>query len=87
METKHIPAIFEAGKLRPLEPLNLQEHERVELAVIRSGDVAEESDEDYLPDFISEADFSVTLDQVQQALAKIPGSLVDDFAQERDERF
>lgn len=87
METKHIPAIFEAGKLCPLEPLNLQEHERVELAVIRSGSAAEESDEDYLPDFVAEADFSVTLDQVQQALAKIPGSLAEDFARERDERF
>jgi len=83
----HIPAIFEMGKLCPLEPLNLQEHERVELAVIRSGDVAEESEDDYSPDLVAEADFSVTLDQVQQALAKIPGSLVEDFARQRDERF
>jgi hypothetical protein len=34
----------------------------------------------------SQADDLVTLSQVRSALAKIPGSLVDDFLRERDDR-
>ncbi len=37
METKHIPAVFEAGTFRPLVPIDLAEHERVELTVSRAG--------------------------------------------------
>ena len=33
METKYVPAVFEGGKLRPLAPLDLNEHERVEVAI------------------------------------------------------
>jgi Protein of unknown function DUF104 len=87
METQHVPAIFEAGKLLPLVPLNLEEHERVELTVVRAAAASEQSDDDYVPLIVAEADPTVTLEQVQQALAKIPGSLVDYFARERDERF
>ena len=35
--------------------------------------------------YASEADESVTLDEVRQALSKIPGSLTEDFVAERDE--
>ncbi len=86
METKYIPAIFEAGTLRPLAPLDLNEHERVEVAIVRAPD-AESLDDNYLPHIATEADSSVTLAQVHAALAKIPGSLVEDFSRERDERF
>lgn len=34
----------------------------------------------------AQADDSVTLDAVRSALAKIPGSMVDNFCAERDER-
>ncbi len=34
----------------------------------------------------TQADESVTLEQVRSALAKIPGSMVEDFRRERDER-
>lgn len=48
-------------------------------------------DQDWLDlDFLSAskmtADDKVTLDQVRQAMAKIPGRLVDDIRTERDER-
>ena len=86
METNYIPAICEAGKLRPLAPLDLNEHERVEVAIVRASD-ADSLDDNYLPHIAAEADFSVTLEQVHAALAKIPGSLVEDFTHERDERF
>ena len=81
METKYVPAIFESGKLRPLMPLDLHQQERVELAVIRSPFADEDSDEGYVPLIAAEADATVTLEQVQQ-LAKIPGSLAEDFAHE-----
>lgn len=87
MDTKYIHAIFEAGKLRPLEPLDLNEQERVELTVVRAASAADDSGEDYVPNILAEADPTVTLEQVQRALAKIPGSLVSDFSRERDERF
>jgi predicted DNA-binding antitoxin AbrB/MazE fold protein len=82
METKYVSAIFEAGRLRPLEPLDLREHEQVEVAIVRAVASAE-SAEDYVSEIVDEADSTVTLQQVQQALAKIPGSLVEDFARER----
>lgn len=87
METQYIPAVFESGKLCPLMPLDLYEHERVEVAILRSGSAAEASEEDYTPNIVWEADSSVTLEQAQAALAGIPGSLVEDFAREREERF
>ncbi len=87
MEITSIPAVFKSGKLLPLVPLNLQEHERVELTIVRASIEREASEDEYVPYIAYEADASVTLEQVQQALAKIPGSLVQDFSRERDERF
>jgi predicted DNA-binding antitoxin AbrB/MazE fold protein len=87
MATKYFPAIFEAGMLRPLAPLDLNEQERVEVALVRGAPASETSEEDYVPAIAVDADPAITLHQVQQALAKIPGSLVDDFTRERDERF
>jgi hypothetical protein len=87
MDTQNVPAIFEAGKLIPLGPLNLNEHERVDLTIVRATAADGGSEDDYVPYIAAEADEQVTLEQVQQALAKIPGSLVEDFSRERDERF
>jgi predicted DNA-binding antitoxin AbrB/MazE fold protein len=87
METNYVAAVFESGLLRPLAPLDLKEHEQVDIAIVRTASAGEQSDDSYLPEIASEADMTVTLEQVQQALAKIPGSLVEDFARERDERF
>jgi len=65
----------------------LHEQERVEVAVIRAASADEESDAGYVPFIATEADCTVTLEQVQRALAKIPGSLAEDFARQRDDRF
>jgi predicted DNA-binding antitoxin AbrB/MazE fold protein len=87
MEIQHVQAVFEAGKLLPLEPLSLDEHERVEITVMRASENAAGKDEGFASTLTNEADAAITLEQVQQALAKIPGSLVNEFASERDERF
>jgi glucan phosphorylase len=42
-------------------------------------------DRDFLKNYAQEADDSVSLDDVRQALAKIPGRLADDIRKERDE--
>jgi hypothetical protein len=42
-------------------------------------------DRDYLKTYAQEGDESVSLESVRQAMAKIPGRLVDDIRAERDE--
>jgi hypothetical protein len=42
-------------------------------------------DRDFLRTYAQEADDSVSLEEVRQALAKIPGRLADDIRAERDE--
>jgi predicted DNA-binding antitoxin AbrB/MazE fold protein len=85
--TRSLQAIFEKGVLRPLEPLALQEQQQVTVTVSDEG--PSESallDSSFLRYLESQADESVTLDQVRSALAKIPGSMIEDFRQEREER-
>jgi hypothetical protein len=55
---------------------------------VESADSAEDSliDHEFLAYCETQADDSVSLDSVRQALAKIPGSLVPDIRAERDER-
>lgn len=43
-------------------------------------------DLDYITECAEEADPFVTLEEVRQALSKIPGSMTEDFRAERDER-
>jgi predicted DNA-binding antitoxin AbrB/MazE fold protein len=81
---KHdVEAIYENGVLRPLEPLDLPEHERVRLTV-------QAADEDWLDQEVidwaaSEAGASVTLEEVRKLLAKVTGSLADAVIAERGE--
>jgi predicted DNA-binding antitoxin AbrB/MazE fold protein len=86
---KTLQAIYENGVLRPLEPLGLKEHQQVvieisEVPIARSDE--EWLDLDCLQQAASEADDSISLEAVREALAKIPGSLTADFIAERDER-
>ncbi len=85
--SRSFPAIYENGAFRPLKPVPCQEREQVLLTVLRR-DSPEKGlvDEQFHKYCESEADDSVTLDEVRQALAKIPGSLSDDVRAERDER-
>ncbi|HKB02755.1 MAG TPA: antitoxin family protein [Gemmataceae bacterium] len=83
--TRRLQAIYERGVLRPLEPLALAEHQQVTVTVSDRED-AGEVDATFLRYLEAEADDSVSLKSVREALAKIPGSLVEDFRRERDER-
>jgi predicted DNA-binding antitoxin AbrB/MazE fold protein len=89
MHRQHIDAVYEAGVLRPLKPLDLAEHELVSLTISSNGasETAETEATDYLPLVAEDGDPSITWEEVQTLLAKLPGSLSSDFDRERDERF
>lgn len=80
-----LQAIYEKGVLRPLEPLPLKEHQQVTVTVAEQ-DEADWLDTTFLRYLETQADESVTLEQVRSALAKITGSMTEDFRRERDER-
>lgn len=84
--TKTVEAVYENGVLRPLEALALRDNQRVTLT-LSDQDERAWPDSKFLEYLDVEADDAVTLAQVRAALVKIPGSLADDFRQERDERF
>jgi predicted DNA-binding antitoxin AbrB/MazE fold protein len=83
--TRSLQAVYEKGVLRPLEPLALNEHQQVTVTLSDHEESAW-PDASFLRYLETEADESVSLEHVRAALAKIPGSLVDDFRHERDER-
>lgn len=85
--TRNLQAIYEKGVLRPLEPLDLREQQLVTVAITTDETPAEPwLDTEYLADCAREADDSVSLEEVRVALAKIPGSLTEDFSAEREDR-
>jgi predicted DNA-binding antitoxin AbrB/MazE fold protein len=79
-----IEAIYENGMLRPLEPLDLREHQRVTVIVepALSEDVL--IDTEYMQACKDEADYSISIDEVRRALSGIKGSLTADFIKERE---
>lgn len=85
---KTVEAVYEKGVLRPLEPLDLTENERVTVTVTNGSRPLDDEllDTEFLAYCETQADDTVSLEAVRQALAKIPGSLADDIRAERDER-
>ena len=79
-----LQAVFENGVLRPLEPVALYEREQVSVTLMRAGN---EPWQDHFEYMEPDADDSIPIDEVRAALARIPGSMRDDFIRERDERF
>jgi hypothetical protein len=64
--------------------LPLKEHQQVTLTAEQNE--ADWLDTTFLRYLETQADESVTLEQVRSALAKITGLMVEDFRRERDER-
>lgn len=85
--TTSVRAVYENGAFRPLEPVSCQEQERVLLTVqsigLEDGNLI---DHEFLAYCETQADDSVSLETVRQALAKIPGTLTADIRADRDER-
>ena len=81
-----VQAIYSDGVFRPLDPVPYKDQERVVLTVENSGANDILLDHEFLAYCETQADDSVSLEDVRQALAKIPGSLTDDIRAERDRR-
>lgn len=86
--SKRIEVVFENGVLRPLEPLMLRDNQHV--SIVLHNDAPSTAAEDWLDTECmrlcdAEADETMTLDTVRQALSKIQGSMTPDFIAERHE--
>ena len=85
--TKTLQAVYENGVLHPLEPLLLKEHQRVMVTV---SDPAERwLDHEYMERVrkdVAAMGPAPSLEEVRQALSKIPGRLSDDIRAEREGR-
>ena len=68
-----IQAIYEKGVLRPLVPLELTENEAVTIEVLRRH--RDWLDDEIVEAYATEADDSISLEDVRTALATISGSL------------
>ncbi len=86
---QQVEAIYERGVLRPLKPLPLAESQRVSVIISDSTASDRLSDPEFL--YAIRAEPAVlrdvpSLEDVQRALSKVPGSLDDDFIAERGDR-
>lgn len=84
--TKNLQAIYQGGVLRPLEPLDLEEEQLVNLTITDEASLEPWLDTECIAACADEADNATTLEEVRAALAKITGSLTDDFIAEREDR-
>jgi predicted DNA-binding antitoxin AbrB/MazE fold protein len=85
--TQIFQAVYAKGVLRPLEPVNLSENQRVTVTVTNSMPHVEDDmlDHEFMAYVDSQADDSVTIEEVRTALSKFKGSMSDVIRAERDE--
>ena len=86
-----VEAVYENGVLRPVRPLDLIEHERVTVEILKadSGSLPAQLDLDCVEDIrrkVQTAGPALGLEEVRRRLSKIPGSMTQDFIAEREER-
>jgi predicted DNA-binding antitoxin AbrB/MazE fold protein len=84
--TRTVQAVYEGGALHPLEPLDLPERQLVNVTITDEAPAEPWLDTEYLAACAREAHDDVSLEDVRAALAKIPGSLTQDFIAEREDR-
>jgi predicted DNA-binding antitoxin AbrB/MazE fold protein len=85
-----VDAVYENGVLRPLQPLNLMEHEHVLVSVVKT---ALSGPSNLALDYIErikreqeDAERTPGLEEVRRRLAKIPGSMAAEIVADRGER-
>ena len=85
---KTLPAVYEHGVFRPLEPVQLKENQQVSVTISDSPDdfVNALLDQEYISAVESYDEPEPSLEEVRAALAKIPGNLSDDIRSERESR-
>jgi predicted DNA-binding antitoxin AbrB/MazE fold protein len=86
---QHVEAVYENGVLRPLEPLDLLDSQRVIHTVAIPESAGSTRDMKLLERVRAEVAGMTdipSLEEVQRMLSIIPGSLTEDFAAEREDR-
>ncbi|MDH3604382.1 MAG: antitoxin family protein [Candidatus Tectomicrobia bacterium] len=84
---KQFEVVYENGVFHPLEPVDIAEHQRGTVSISDAAELGEEwLDTAYMASCAEDAQEIPSLEEVRQSLAKIPGTLTDDFRAERDER-
>lgn len=85
---KTVVAVYEGGVLRPLEPLELEERQHVQVTITApqyaSGDIAAYFDPG---EWEASKTDDISLAEVRHALSSIRGSLSDAVIASREERF
>jgi len=86
-----VNAVYENGVLRPLQPLDLKEHEHVIVSVIKAAPAPKRSclDVEYIERIRKEQSASEAapgLEEVRRRLTKIPGSMSAEINAERGDR-
>lgn len=85
-----VDAVYENGVLRPLQPLDLKEHEHVLVSVIKATAPGRSSlAVEYVEKIKRElqcAEPGPGLEEVRRRLAKIPGSMAGEIIGERGDR-
>jgi predicted DNA-binding antitoxin AbrB/MazE fold protein len=85
-----VDAVYENGLLRPLQPLDLKEHEHVLVSVVQ--DAARDQSGlavEYIEKIkreLQDAETAPGLEEVRRRLAKIPGSMAAEIIAERGDR-
>ena len=86
----HVDAVYENGVLRPLQPLDLTEHEHVVVSVVKAATPGRSSlAVEYIERIKREqqdAEPAPGLEEVRRRLAKIPGSMAAEIIADRGER-
>jgi hypothetical protein len=84
---KTVQAIYEAGVLRPLEPVPLADRQEVTVTISDEGDIPRDHPLWAPPDeWAGAADDEIGLDDVRRALSTIRGSLSETIIDERRDR-
>jgi predicted DNA-binding antitoxin AbrB/MazE fold protein len=83
-----VDAVYENGVLRPLQPLDLEEHERVVVSVEKTSPEADGLDVEYINQIRRELGDEPPpgLEEVRRRLSKIPGSMAEVIIAERGDR-
>jgi predicted DNA-binding antitoxin AbrB/MazE fold protein len=86
-----VDAVYQNGMLKPLQPLDLAENERVVVTINQEsiGPGLGQPDDDFVQGLrrrLAQAEPAPGLEEVRRRLSRIPGSLTADFIAEREDR-
>jgi predicted DNA-binding antitoxin AbrB/MazE fold protein len=85
---REIQAIYEKGVLRPLEPLELEEQQRLRITIDNGDPLSDLLDTEFIEWCARKSEADVpSIEEVRQILSKIKGSMAEVIIAEREERF